>query len=31
MRFGWGGGGNYVGTFVCVRGVLRIGRHFFNS
>ena len=23
-----GGGGNYVGTFVCVRGVLRIGRHF---
>ena len=23
-----GGGGNYVGTIVCVRGVLRIGRHF---
>ena len=26
---GWGGGGgSYVGTFVCVRGVLRICRHF---
>ncbi len=24
-------GGNYVGTFVCVRGVLIIGRHFFNA
>ncbi len=25
---GWGGG-NYVGAFVCVGGVLSIGRHFF--
>ena len=28
---GWGGGGNYVGAFVCVGGVLSIGRHFFNA
>ena len=31
---GWGGrggGGNYVGTFVCVGGVLSVGRHFFNA
>ena len=27
-RVGWGGGGNYVGAFVCERGALRIGRHF---
>ena len=26
-----GGGGNYVGAFVCMRGVLSIGRHFFNA
>ena len=26
-----GGGGNYVGAFVCVGGVLSIGRHFFNA
>ncbi len=26
---GWGG--NYVGAFVCVRGVLSIGRQFFNA
>ena len=25
------GGGDYVGAFVCVRGVLSIGRHFFNA
>ena len=25
---GWGGG-DYVGAFVCVGGVLSIGRHFF--
>ena len=25
------GGGNYVGAFVCVHGVLRIGRHFCNA
>ena len=24
-------GGNYVGAFVCVGGVLSIGRHFFNA
>ena len=30
---GWsgGGGGNYVGAFVCVGGVLSIGRHFLNA
>ena len=31
---GWGGGGgNYVGAFVCVGGVLSrpTGRHFFNA
>ena len=28
---GWGGGGNYVGAFVCVGGVLSIGRLFFNA
>ena len=29
---GWGGGGgDYVGPFVCVGGVLSIGRHFFNA
>ncbi len=28
---GVGGGGNYVGTFVCVGGVLSIGRQFFNA
>ena len=29
---GWGGGGgNYVGAFVCLGGVLSIGRHFFNA
>ena len=27
---GWGGG-NYVGAFVCVGGVLSIGRHFCNA
>ena len=27
----WGGGGNHVGAFVGVRGVLSIGRHFFNT
>ena len=26
-----GGGGNYVGAFVCVGGVLSIGRQFFNA
>ena len=25
------GGGDYVGAFVCVGGVLSIGRHFFNA
>ena len=29
-RVGWGGG-TYVGAFVCVGGVLSIGRHFFNA
>ena len=27
-RVGWG---DYVGAFVCVGGVLSIGRHFFNA
>ena len=26
-----GGGGNYVGAFVCVGGVLSTGRHLFNA